>query len=204
MTDCRSIHVSTKLLSCPFILFLSLVSIFTTIAFNSLSGTLSVSLGFFFFPWILVLIFCLKHILMSYYFVWLSLFVFITLGIISYLPSLKIHCYVGVVSHSGFQSQPRGLVFLMLDLRTGVPNVVLKQLFFFRKDSQAHDVRSLLPPWCPLLGHLQGIWVPTRLLLFPSYPSQSVFFFSFFLYFSLYKSHSVFFRFFSELFYKYL
>ena len=137
----------------------------------------------FFFPWILVLIFCLKHILMSYYFVWLSLFVFITLGIISYLPSLKIHCYVGVVSHSGFQSQPRGLVFLMLDLRTGVPNVVLKQLFFFRKDSQAHDVRSLLPPWCPLLGHLQGIWVPTRLLLFPSYPSQSVFFFFFFLIF---------------------
>lgn len=49
---------------------------------------------------------------------------------------------MGVVSHNGFQSQPRGLVFLMLDLRTGVPNVVLKQLFFFRKDSQAHDVRS--------------------------------------------------------------
>ena len=98
---------------------------------------------------------------------------------------------MGVVSHNGLQSQPRGLVFLMLDLRTGVPNVVLKQLFFFRKDSQAHDVRSPLPPWCPLLGHLQGIWVPTRLLLFPSYPSQGVFFFFFFIFFIVQESFCI-------------
>lgn len=42
-------------------------------------------------------------------------------------------------------------------------------------------------------GSLQGMWVPTRLLLFPSYPSQSVllFFFFFFIFFIVEESFCI-------------
>ena len=47
------------------------------------------------------------------------------------------------------------------------------------------------------LGYLQGMWVPTRLLLVPCYPSQSVFFF-FLLYILHSRRYMLFFSLFSE------
>ena len=87
------------------------------------------------------------------------------------LGFFQLSCY----SHC-FSNQLRGLIFLVLDHRPGVPNKWFKLL--------TPQGRSLLIPLSPfntppLLCPLQGAWVLTLSLLFPSYPTPCGSFFTF-------------------------
>lgn len=66
-----------------------------------------------------------------------------TLGVISYLPSLKITSLCGSCKPQWFPKPAKGAYLPDAGSQDRGSQCGAKQLFFFRKDSQAHDVPLL-------------------------------------------------------------